>query len=109
MVDRHSGVSILLGIHTRVRSKGVGIMSDPITHKNCGGEIVSEELEVIGYEIISDGIGGWDYAMKRAYSYGDDRGDSSPMFKCLKCDWSSEHQLSVLDGTVMTDKYEGKL
>lgn len=84
-------------------------MSEPITHKDCGGEIVSEELEVVGYEIVSDGIGGWDYAMKRAYSYGDEHGYASHMFKCVKCDWVSEHQLSVLNGTVMTDKYEGKL
>ena len=79
-------------------------MSEAITHKDCGGEITSEELEVVGYEIVSDGVGGWDYAMKRAYSYGDDRGYAPYVFRCCKCDWHTEHDLAILDGSVMSEK-----
>ena len=79
-------------------------MSEAITHKDCGGEIVSEELEVVGYEIVSDGAGGWEYAMKRAYSYGDDHGYTSYAFRCCKCDWRTEHDFAILDGSVMSEK-----
>jgi len=35
-------------------------VSEPIKHKGCGGDVVSEELIFTGYEIVSDGAGGWD-------------------------------------------------
>ena len=75
-----------------------------ITHKDCGGEIVSEELEIVGYEIVSDGVGGWEYKGEKAYSYGDDHGYSSFVFNCVKCGWRTEHAFAIIDGAEMTEK-----
>ena len=79
-------------------------MSEAITHKDCGGEIVSEELEVVGYEIVSDGLGGWEYKGEKAYSYGDDQSRGSYFFNCVKCGWRADHVFCIIDGAQMEEK-----
>lgn len=78
-------------------------MSEPITHKDCGGEIVSEELVAVGYEIASDGAGGWDYIGQIAYHNPLD-GGSDFMFRCGSCGWKEDHNYVVIDGSEMRDK-----
>ena len=77
-------------------------MSEPIKHKDCGGEVVSEELVFTGYEIASDGDGGWDYVGNVAYHVPD---DSAPfVFVCVKCGWKEDHLLVVIEGSEMRGK-----
>ena len=77
-------------------------MSEPITHKDCGGEIISEEAVFTGYEIFSNGVGGCDYAGNVAYHVPD---ESSPyMFACGACGWKEDHLCVVIEGTEMRGK-----
>ena len=77
-------------------------MSEPIKHKDCGGEIISEEAVFNGYEIASDGLGGWDYVGNIAYTVED---DSSPyQFYCGSCGWKEDHLLVIIEGAEMRGK-----
>ncbi len=77
-------------------------MSETIRHKGCGGEIVSEELIYTGYEIVSDGAGGWDYAGNISYHVPD---DSAPYaFACTACGWKEDQRDVLIDGLEMEGK-----
>lgn len=77
-------------------------MSEPIKHKGCGGEVVSEELIFTGYEIVSDGAGGWDYAGNISYRVPD---ESAPyVFVCTSCGWKEDHDFTVIDGSEIGGK-----
>ena len=77
-------------------------MSEPIKHKDCGGEVVSEELVFTGYEIASDGAGGWDYVGNIMYHVPD---DSAPyVFTCIACGWKEDHLLVTIEGAEMRGK-----
>jgi hypothetical protein len=77
-------------------------VSEGIRHKDCGGEIVSEELIYTGYEIVSDGAGGWDYAGNISYHVPD---DSAPYaFACTSCGWKEDQRDVLIDGFEMVGK-----
>jgi hypothetical protein len=68
-----------------------------LTHKDCGGVVHSVEAAFIFYEIVSDGVGGWDYTGNRV--------DTIPMegmdhqFECRRCGTIGEHFSSEIVGT----------
>jgi hypothetical protein len=79
-----------------------------INHKGCGGEIVSNEMVVISYEIVSDGAGGWEYGGNRVDEFPFE-GPLDYLFTCRKCGWNTEHYNAIINGEEMSDKHEGKL
>lgn len=79
-----------------------------ITHKGCDGEIVSNEMVVISYEIISDGNGGWEYGGNRIDEFPFE-GPMDYLFTCRKCGWYTEHFNAVIEDDKMSGKHEKKL
>jgi hypothetical protein len=62
----------------------------------CGGEVVARELVQVGYEIATDGKGGYEYTGNRLYENGDPFELSEAV--CRECDWSL-----VLTGVKLDD------
>lgn len=72
----------------------------------CGGEVVAQELVQIGYEIVTDGEGRWEWTGNRLYENGD-------LFEqveavCRECDWSLVMAGMMLndDGVIIDEEVE---
>lgn len=83
-------------------------MSEPIKHKVCGGEIVSNEMVVISYEIVSDGAGGWEYGGNKIDEFPFE-GPLDYLFTCRSCGWSTEHYNAIIEGDEMRGKFEERV
>lgn len=66
------------------------------------GEMVAEELVQIGYRIVSDGKGSYDYTGERAYE--NNSNDDDVLARCRECGHDTEiwnlKNLEAVDGIV---------
>jgi len=76
----------------RIEEKGT-----PLTHAECGGEIHSIEAVYIYYEVVSDGLGGFDYTGNS--DMGDPLEGLSYQFECRVCGKYDDHFNVVVKGT----------
>jgi hypothetical protein len=76
----------------RIEEKGV-----PLTHAECGGEIVSVEAAYTLYSVEADGYGGFDYSGWSELA--DPIEGWEYQFECRMCGKHDDHPNVVIEGT----------